>query len=83
VEIIVRKPTEGEIRYMKREAVWECGVSTFDWHYDSDETCLILEGQAVVEYNGGSASFGAGDLVFFPRMDCVWKVSAPIKKHDR
>ncbi|MDR0382175.1 MAG: cupin domain-containing protein [Oscillospiraceae bacterium] len=83
MEIIVRQPTEGEIRYMKREAVWECGVSEFAWRYDRDEICLILEGQAVVSYDGGSASFGAGDLVFFPKMDCVWKVLAPIKKHYR
>ncbi len=82
MEILVRKPTDAEKTEMLKNPTWECGVSTFDWYYDSKETCLLLEGQVTVEFEGGSASFGAGDYVVLPEgMACVWKVSKPVKKH--
>jgi len=80
--IAVRKPTEAERAAMLKKPVWECGVSEFDWYYDSEETCLLTEGEATVSYEGGSASFGAGDYVVFPvGLSCVWKVTKPVKKH--
>ncbi|MCL2220285.1 MAG: cupin domain-containing protein [Chitinispirillia bacterium] len=82
MNITVRKPTEDEKSVMLSKPIWTCEVSEFDWGYDSEETCLILEGQVTVEYDGGSASFGPGDYVIFPRgLSCVWKVAAPVKKH--
>jgi len=42
----------------------------------------LIEGEVTVEYEGGSASFEAGDYVIFPKgMSCVWKVAKPVKKH--
>ena len=80
--ITVRKPTEAERAAMLTKPVWECGVSEFSWHYDSEETCLLIEGKVTVTHSGGSASFGAGDYVTFPSgLSCVWKVSEPVKKH--
>jgi uncharacterized cupin superfamily protein len=63
--------------------IWEKEVSTFDWHYDTKETCYILEGQVTVEPKDGiPVEFGAGDYVSFPEgMDCVWRVKAPVRKH--
>jgi len=29
--------------------VWECSEGKFNWHYDFDETILILEGSIVLE----------------------------------
>ena len=82
MEILVRKPTEHEIAKMKSNPTWTCGVSEFDWYYSSEETCLIIEGEVTVEYDGGSVSFGAGDYVIFPKgLSCVWKVTKPVKKH--
>ena len=82
MNITVRKPTESEIREMRTKPVWECGISEFDWHYDSQETCLLLEGEVTVGHDGGSVSFGSGDYVVFPRgLSCVWKVTKPVKKH--
>jgi len=82
MEIIVRKPTENEIVVMSKNPTWECGVSEFDWHYDSKETCILLNGEVTVEYDGKSISFGAGDFVMFPEgLSCVWKVTKPVKKH--
>ena len=43
---------------------------------------LLTEGEVTVTYDGGSASFGAGDYVEFPQgMSCVWNVTKPVKKH--
>ena len=87
MEIIVKKPTESERADMRKKPVWECGVSEFDWHYSSQEICLVIEGEVTVEYDtgkngGGSVSFGAGDYVVFPKgLSCVWKVTKPVKKH--
>ena len=82
MSITVKKATETEKAEMKTKPVWECGVSEFDWHYDSEETCLLIEGEVTVSHEGGSVSFGAGDYVVFPKgLSCVWKVSKPVKKH--
>ena len=82
MNITVKKPTEAEKAGMLSKPIWECGVSEFDWHYDSEETALIIEGEVVVLYNDESVSFGAGDYVVFPKgLSCVWKVSKPVKKH--
>ena len=80
--IKVKKPTDAEKTKMSANSVWTCGVSEFDWHYDSEEECLLVEGEVTVTYDGGSVSFGAGDYVVFPKgLSCVWKVSKPVKKH--
>lgn len=80
--VTVRKPTESEIAEMEKCPVWSCGVSTFDWHYSEKETCLIIEGEVTVEYDGQSVSFGKGDYVVFPKgLDCVWKVKKAVKKY--
>ena len=82
MSIVVRKPTEQEIVEMKKLPTWGCEVSEFDWYYDSEETCLLIEGEVTVSYGGESVSFGVGDLVTFPEgLSCVWKVSKPVKKH--
>ena len=82
MSVIVRKPTDAERADIMRRPTWECGVSKFDWHYDSEETCLLVTGEVTVTYDGGSVSFGAGDYVTFPKgLSCVWDVSKPVKKH--
>jgi uncharacterized cupin superfamily protein len=82
MDIIVRKPTEQEINDMSANPTWGCDVSEFNWHYDDRETCILLEGEVTVEYEGRSVSFGTGDFVEFPKgLSCVWKVTKPVKKH--
>ena len=82
MEILVRKPTEEEIVEMRSKPVWVCDVSEFDWYYDSEETCLIIEGEVTVKYGSESVSFAAGDYVVFPKgLSCVWQVIKPVKKH--
>jgi len=80
--ITVRKPTESEVTAMQNKPTWGCGVSEFDWHYDEEETALIIEGEVTVTYDGGSVTFGVGDLCVFPAgLSCVWKVTKPVNKH--
>ncbi|MDR2713565.1 MAG: cupin domain-containing protein [Clostridiales bacterium] len=82
MNIIVKKPTEAEKAEMQNKPIWTCDVSEFDWYYDSEETCLIIEGEVTVTYDGGSVNFGTGDYVVFPQgLVCVWKVTAQVKKY--
>jgi len=82
MKILVRKPTEKEIAKMETKPVWTCEVSEFDWHYDSEETCLIIEGEVTVNYGSESVSFAVGDYVVFPKgLSCVWQVKKPVRKY--
>lgn len=82
MNVAVRKPDAAEKAAMEKWPTWSCGASEFDWHYDSEEHCLVIEGEVAVEWKGGSVSFGPGDYVVFPKgLDCVWKVKKAVKKH--
>jgi len=63
--------------------IWEKEVSRFDWSYDGQEICYILQGKAVVEpEDGDPVEFQAGDLVTFSKgLKCVWDIKEPIRKH--
>ena len=77
-----KKPTPEEIATAKTWSTWEKDVSTFDWHYDSDEIFYVLDGEVTVTWNGGEISFGKGDLVTVPEgLDCTWHVKEKIRKH--
>ena len=78
----VKKPTEMEISKTKSWSNWSKEPSEFPWFYDDKETCLILEGHAIVTDNqGNSISFSAGDWVEFERgLECTWKIDKTIKK---
>jgi uncharacterized cupin superfamily protein len=82
MEILVKKPSVEEVEKMMSNPIWTCGVSEFDWYYDSEETSLIVEGEVTVKYNATSVSFAAGDYVVFPKgLSCVWQVKKAVKKH--
>ena len=62
--------------------IWTCEVSEFDWEYDQQESCLLLEGEVEVACDNGTVKFGVGDFVVFPRgLKCRWKVIKPVRKH--
>lgn len=63
--------------------IWSKEVSKFDWHYDQNEVCYILEGEAIVTTsNGESVTIGEGDLVNFSKgLSCQWEITSPIRKH--
>lgn len=84
MDIDVHKATPDEIKKLgaKSWPIWECEPSEFPYHYDEKETCLILEGQVIVEAPGQKVSFGPGDIVIFPKgLSCKWKVSKAVRKH--
>ncbi len=82
MEIIVRKPTEEEIKQAESWPTWSRGVSEFPWSYSDTETCLILKGKGeVVSEDGSKVTFGAGDWVVFPQgLNCTWKITEDIEK---
>ena len=62
--------------------IWTCGISEFDWEYDQQESCLLLEGNVEVSSDIETVKFGSGDFVVFPRgLKCRWKVTSPVRKH--
>ncbi len=83
--ITIETPSERQIAEFETQPVWECPPSTFDWYYDTRETCYVLEGQVeVATADGQKVEFGAGDLVTFPQgLKCTWTVKQPIRKHYR
>lgn len=87
MKIDIKKPEKDELKQKKvfDWPTWEKEISKFDWHYDTDETCYLLEGEvAVTTPNGETVQFGAGDMVHFPAgLSCTWEISAPVKKHYR
>ena len=69
-------------RGIEKWPVWTKEVSRFDWYYDSNEECLIVDGEAKVEYEGKTQVIKAGDFVTFKKgLRCVWNVIKPIKKY--
>jgi uncharacterized cupin superfamily protein len=87
MKIDVKQPEAAELeeKGVFGWSIWEKEVSRFDWHYDADETCYLLEGQVeVIMPDGEKVTFGAGDMVHFPAgLSCIWDISVPVKKHFR
>ncbi|MFC1657920.1 cupin domain-containing protein [Candidatus Omnitrophota bacterium] len=81
----IQKPRREELQQMGVFSwpIWEKEVSNFDWHYDQTEVCYLLEGKVAVKtQDGAEVTFGAGDLVTFPKgLSCVWDIKEPVKKH--
>ena len=78
----VKKPTKDESQKAESWPIWEKEESEFPWEYFDQETCLILEGKAVVKTSEGDIEFGAGDYVVFPEgLTCTWEIKEKIKKH--
>ncbi len=66
MKIKVQKPTKAQIKEAKEWPVWSCDVGEFDFHYDTNETCLIIEGKAKVKTDLESVKFKEGDY-FSPK----------------
>jgi len=62
--------------------VWDCTAGRFNWHYDKDETLVVLSGEAfITNEKGEERRIGAGDVVFFPAgTSSKWHVPEYIKK---
>ena len=83
-KVIIKKLSREEIekRGIENWPIWEKEVSRFDWEYNGDEECLILEGKVVVETDEGEYSINPGDFVTFKDgLKCVWDIKESIRKH--
>ncbi len=83
-KVVIKKLDESEINLqgIKKWPIWEKEISRFDWSYDGDEECLILEGEVTVETADGNYTIKKGDFVTFKDgLKCVWDVKKPIRKH--
>ena len=83
MDIEVRRPTKEELDALGIASwdAWECPVSEFPWEYGDRETCYLFEGEVSVTTDDGIVTFGAGDLVVFPKgLRCTWKVVRPVRK---
>ena len=84
MKISIHKPSEKEIneKEVRSWPIWSCNVSEFDWKYDRQESCLLLEGEVEVSTSLETVKFSAGDFVVFPKgLKCRWKVIRPVRKH--
>jgi uncharacterized cupin superfamily protein len=78
----VKKPSEKERQEAETWPTWEKEESKFPWEYGEQETCLILEGKALIKMPEGTIEFGAGDYVVFPKgLKCTWEIKEKIRKH--
>ncbi|MEW6103940.1 MAG: cupin domain-containing protein [bacterium] len=83
MEIKVEKPTNERLKELgvSNWGKWECPVSRFNWEYDCDERCYILEGEVNIETKEGNTKIEKGDVVLFPKgLKCTWDVKKEIKK---
>ena len=62
--------------------IFECdGPSTFEWHYQLDETVYVLDGGVDVDYQGKQFSLKPGETAFFRAgTTATWHVSKGIRK---
>ena len=62
--------------------IWKCKVSKFDWEYNQEEHCYIIEGRVIVIGPQNTVNIKLGDYVIFPKgLKCVWEVHQLISKH--
>ena len=80
---ITKLPEQSIIdREIRSWPIWSCEVSEFDWEYDTQESCLLLEGDVEVKTDFETVNFSAGDYVVFPKgLKCRWKVTKPVRKY--
>ena len=76
-------PAKLEVMGVYDWPIWTKEISQFPWHYDSNETCYILEGEVIVTPTDGQpVQLSEGDLVTFPAgMSCTWQIQSNISKH--
>ncbi len=81
---VVRRSTPREGAEAAAWVPWVCGPCSFEWGYAAAETCLVLEGEAVVESGGAEVRVGPGDLIQLPKgLACRWRVLSPVRGRRR
>jgi uncharacterized cupin superfamily protein len=61
---------------------WSSKPNHFDWEYDQEEHCYIIEGEATIETDTQTITIEPGDYVIFPKaLKCHWTVHQFLRKH--
>ena len=69
-----------DIKDFQNWSIWTCPPSTFDWRYETEEHCYIVEGEVTVQNYGNTVDIVAGDYVIFPKgLDCLKEISVAAK----
>lgn len=76
-------PDASIVAKAKQWPTWGCEASTFPWSYGSQETCLVIKGEATVTMDDGTVvELKPGTLATFPAgSSCTWDVTQAIEKH--
>jgi hypothetical protein len=62
-------------------ALWDCTAGAFNWFFAGDETVHIVEGEVVVEDEGGTRTLRAGDVALFSAGTWAkWTVPVYVRK---
>ncbi len=83
--IKIEKPDPARLKELGVESwgIWSKEPSEFPWHYDEQETFLLIEGEVeVTTEDGQKVQFGPGDYVVLPKgLSCTWNVKQAVRKH--
>jgi len=62
--------------------VWECTPGRFTWHYNKDETLVVVSGEVfITNEQGVERRLGPGDFAFFPGgSSAAWRVTEKLRK---
>ncbi|NVO01245.1 MAG: cupin domain-containing protein [Bacteroidetes bacterium] len=83
-KVIIERLNSSEIekRDVKNWPIWTKEISKFTADYETDEECLFLEGEVIIETTEGDFKIVAGDFVTFKSgLVCVWDIKEKVKKH--
>jgi uncharacterized protein len=61
---------------------WECTAGRFEWHFDKDETLIVISGEIFVTMESGEEKrLGLGDVGFFPGgCSCTARIDDHVRK---
>jgi len=62
--------------------VWDCTPGRFVWHYNKDETLVVVSGEVfITNEHGQERRLGPGDFAFFPGgSSATWRVTNRLRK---
>jgi uncharacterized cupin superfamily protein len=62
--------------------VWDCSPGRFNWHYNKDETLVVVSGEVFITRDGQpERRLGPGDWGFFPGgSSATWRVTSHLRK---
>jgi uncharacterized cupin superfamily protein len=61
--------------------IWDCTAGEFDWHYDQDETIIIVAGETYITADDGEQVLRPGDTAYFPAgSSCMWRIPLRVRK---